>query len=159
MSDSNNEIQLVTFKLGQETYGIDIMDVKEIVKIQEIRAIPGAPPYVSGILNLRGTIIPIINLHRRFNLKKLDTDENEKLLRGIIVININDKLIGIIIDRVSRVISVETGTIKPPPQIISGIGAEYIDGVVNNEEGYLIILDIKRLFSKTELQQLHSISE
>lgn len=159
MSDTNGEIQLVTFKLGEETYGIDIMDVKEIVKIQEIRAIPGAPPYVAGILNLRGTIIPVINLHKRFNLKKLETGEEEKLLSGIIVININDKLIGIIIDKVSRVIIVEAGAIKPPPQIISGIGAEYIDGVVNNEDGYLIMLDIRRMFSKTELQQLNSISK
>ncbi len=159
MSDAGSRIQLVTFHLGKETYGIDIMDVKEIVKLQEIRSIPNAPPFVGGILNLRGTIIPVINLHKRFNFQGTEKTAEEKLLSGIIIINVDDKLIGIIIDKVSRVLSIETESIKPPPQVISGIGAEYINGVVNNESGYLIILDIKRLFSKTELQQIHSISE
>ncbi|NOY09097.1 MAG: chemotaxis protein CheW [Spirochaetes bacterium] len=159
MSDADSGIQLVTFYLGKETYGIDIMDVKEIVKLQEIRSIPNAPSYVGGILNLRGTIIPVINLHKRFNFLETEKTNEEKLLSGIIIINVDDKLIGIIIDKVSRVLSIETESIKPPPQAISGIGAEYINGVVDNESGYLIILDIKRLFSKTELRQLHSISE
>ncbi len=159
MANMDNEIQLVTFQLGREVYGIDIMDVKEIVKIQEIRPIPNAPSYVAGILNLRGNIIPIINLHVRFNLKKPELSEEDKLLSGIIIIDVDDMQIGIIIDKVAKVTTVEFDSIQQPPQLISGIGSEYIQGVVNEEDRYLIILDIRRLFSKNELKQLGEISQ
>ncbi len=159
MADIDNEIQLVTFQLGNEIYGIDIMDVKEIVKIQEIRPIPNAPSYVAGILNLRGNIIPIINLHVRFNLKKPELSEEDKLLSGIIIIDVDNMQVGIIIDKVAKVMTVEVDSIQQPPQLISGIGAEYIQGVVNEDGKYLIILDIRRLFSKKELQQLGEISQ
>ena len=155
----DNEIQLVTFQLGNEIYGIDIMDVKEIVKIQEIRPIPNAPSYVAGILNLRGNIIPIINLHVRFNLKKHELSEEDRLLSGIIIIDVDNMQIGIIIDKVAKVMTVEVDSIQQPPQLISGIGAEYIQGVVNKDGSYLIILDIRRLFSKNELKQLGEISQ
>ncbi len=159
MAGIDSEIQLVTFQLGNEIYGIDIMDVKEIVKIQEIRPIPNAPSYVAGILNLRGNIIPIINLHVRFNLKKPDLSEEDKLLSGIIIIDVDNMQIGIIIDKVAKVMTVEVDSIQQPPQLISGIGAEYIQGVVNEDGRYLIILDIRRLFSKKELKQLGEISQ
>ena len=76
MAEENNSFQLVTFQLGEELYGVNIMDVKEIVKIQSVRPIPNAPYYVEGIINLRGEIIPIINLHKRFHIKKMDVSED-----------------------------------------------------------------------------------
>ncbi len=158
MSDANSVLQLVTFQLGKEIYGIDIMDVKEIVKIQDIRSIPGAPDYVSGILNLRGAIIPVIDLHKRFNFQKLELSEEDKLLSGIVIVNIEGVLTGIIIDRVAKVETVDVKEIQPPPQLISGIGTEFIQGVVRQGDRYLIILDVRRLFSKSELKQLDKIS-
>jgi len=151
MSDQS---QLVTFSLGEEQYAINIMDVKEIVRVQEIRAIPNAPTYVEGIFNLRGEIIPIINLHKRFHLKKI-ISVDEELLSGFVIIEIDNMKLGVIIDRVSRVVSIEKENIQPPPQMLTGIGAEYIHGVVRQEEGgYLIILNIRDLFNPRELQKI-----
>ena len=151
MADAN---QLVTFQLGEELYGINIMDVKEIVRVQSIRAIPNAPVYVEGIFNLRSEIIPIINLHKRFHLKKLVSSEEDELLSGFIILDIDGMKLGIIIDRISRVIAIEKEEVQPPPQMLSGIGAEYIRGVVRQEQGYLIILNIRDLFNPKELQKI-----
>jgi purine-binding chemotaxis protein CheW len=151
MSESN---QLVTFQLGEELYGVNIMDVKEIVRVQSIRSIPNAPSYVEGIFNLRSEIIPIINLHKRFHLKKLLSSEEDELLSGFVILDIDGMKLGIIIDRISRVITIEKEDVQPPPQMLSGIGAEYIQGVVRQEEGYLIILDIRDLFNPRELQKI-----
>jgi len=156
--EKDGQKQLVTFQLGNEQYGIDIMDVHEIWKVEAIRPIPNAPSYVEGIFNLRGDIVPVINLHRRFHIKRIQLSEDDELLSGSIIININGTKIGIIIDKVLRVVSIELDQVQPPPQIISGIGAEYIQGVVQGEDGYLIILDIQRLFDSKELQQISSIS-
>ncbi|MDR0403613.1 MAG: chemotaxis protein CheW [Treponema sp.] len=149
-----DQSQLVTFQLGEELYGIDIMDVKEIVRVQEIRAIPNAPVYVEGIFNLRSEIIPIINLHKRFHIKRAFSSEDDELLSGFIIIDVDGMKLGVIIDRVSRVVRVEQEDIQPPPQMFSGIGAEYIQGVVRQEEGYLILLDIRSLFNPKELQKI-----
>ena len=154
MAIGDSVFQLVTFQLGEELYGVDIMDVKEIVKVQNVRSIPNAPYYVEGIFNLRSEIIPIINLHKRFRLKKM-ADEFEG---GFIILNIDGLKIGIIIDRVARVISVNRDEIKPPPQMLSGIGTEYIHGVVRQDNGYLIILDIRSLFNPKELRKLLDIN-
>jgi purine-binding chemotaxis protein CheW len=151
MVDAN---QLVTFQLGEELYGVNIMDVKEIVRVQDIRGIPNAPMYVEGIFNLRSEIIPIINLHKRFQLKKLVNSEEDELLSGFVILNIDGMKLGIIIDRISRVITIKKEDVQPPPQMLTGIGAEYIHGVVRQEHGYLIILDIRDLFNPKELQKI-----
>jgi len=157
MAAGDSQFQLVTFQLGEELYGVDIMDVKEIVRIQDIRPIPNAPYYVEGIFNLRSEIIPIINLHKRFHLKKAQLEEGDEYLGGFIILNIEGNKLGIIIDRIARVVMVQQDEIQPPPQMISGIGAEYINGVVRQESGYLIVLDIRRLFNPKELQKLANL--
>ncbi|MBR0031285.1 MAG: chemotaxis protein CheW [Treponema sp.] len=151
----NKQIQLVTFQLGEELYGVDIMDVKEIVKVCAVRPIPNAPYYVEGIFNLRSEIIPVINLHKRFQIKKLEqTDEESEFEGGFIILNIDDNKIGIIIDKIARVVAINTDEIKAPPQMISGIGTEYISGVIRQESRYLIMLDIRRLFNASELSRI-----
>lgn len=152
------QMQLVTFQLGEEHYGINIMSVDGIVRVEETRPIPNAPSYVEGIFNLRGEIIPIINLHKRFHLKKAKLSEEDELLSGFIIIDIKGMKLGVIIDKVSRVVTVDLNKMQAPPQMISGIGAEYIQGVFNRDDGYLIVLDILRLFDPKELQQLEGIS-
>jgi len=148
----DHTLQLVTFQLGKERYGIDIMDVKQINGIEDVRPIPNAPIYVEGLFNLRGAIIPVINLQKRFHFEKSILTEEEKLLSGFIIININNMDIGIIIDKILKVVTVDKRDIQPPPQIVSGIGSEYIHGVVNEKDGYLVILDTRRLFSRGELK-------
>lgn len=151
----DSQFQLVTFRLGEELYGVNIMDVKEIVSLQNIRAIPNAPYYMVGILNLRGEIIPIIDLHRRFHIGTENGDaELDELESGFIILNIHGRQIGIIIDRVSRVVSVEQSEIQEPPQMMGGIGSEYISGVVREENAYLIILNTQKLFDAKELHKI-----
>ena len=154
MSDVDQAIQLVTFELGDELYGIDIMEVNEIVRLQEVRSIPSAPPYVDGIINLRGAIIPIINLHTRFHIRRIKTDENATALSGFLILNVQGMQLGVFIDRISRVVTVDVSGIQDPPQMLSGIGREYIRGVTSESAGYLIILDTEKLFDPRELAQL-----
>ncbi len=154
MSDTETALQLVTFRLGDEQYGIDIMDVEGIVRIEDVRPIPNAPAYVEGILNLRGEIIPVINLHRRFRISQADLSEEDLLLSGFVIVNLGGRHLAIRIDMVSSVVTVASSDIQPPPPVISGIGAEYIQGVVNQDGRYLVILDAQRLFNPKELQQI-----
>jgi purine-binding chemotaxis protein CheW len=148
------QVQLVTFQLGEELYGVDIMDVKEIVKVCDVRQIPNAPYYVEGIFNLRSEIIPVMNLHKRFQIKKLEVGEDEEMEGGFIILNIDNNKIGIIIDKIARVVTVDMADVKAPPQMISGIGTEYIQGVIRQDEHYLIMLDIRKLFNPKELQKI-----
>lgn len=153
------QFQLVTFQLGDELYGVNIMDVKEIVRVQNVRVIPNAPYYVEGIINLRGEIIPIIDLHKRFKLStvsKLNEDDEESE-GDFIILNIDNSKIGIIIDKVERVVTVKGEDVKDPPQMLSGIGTEYIEGVVREEKGYLIMLNIRKVFNAKELQKIVEI--
>ncbi len=160
MGADDTQLQLVTFRLGNELYGVDIMSVKEIVRIQPIRPIPNAPNYMVGILNLRSEIIPIIDLHRRFNIAFVDGEEElDELESGFIILDIDNNKIGIIIDRVSRVVSIAPSEVQTAPHMSGGIGSEYIKGVVQNNDGYLIILDIVRLFDPKELQKLIEIQK
>jgi purine-binding chemotaxis protein CheW len=148
------QLQLVTFQLGAELYGVYILDVKEIVRVQAVRTVPNAPYYVEGFFNLRSEIIPIVNLHKRFALKKSELAPEDELLSGFVILDIDGMKLGVIIDRVSRVVTIEKTEIQPPPQMLSGIGAEYVQGVVRQDEGYLIVLNIRNLFNLKELQKL-----
>jgi purine-binding chemotaxis protein CheW len=158
MADSSSQLQLVTFELGGESYGIDIMQVEGIVQVEEVRPIPHAPDYVEGIFNLRGEIIPVINLRKRFRLRQVELAPEDKLLSGFVIIDVEGMHLAVMIDKVSRVLSIEQREVQPPPQVVSGIGTEYIQGVVQREEGYLIILDAHRLFDVKELEQIGSVS-
>ena len=143
----SEKLSLVCFKIGDELYGINIMEVKEIIHLCEITPIPNAPEFIDGVINLRGNIIPIIDLCKKFNLTHKEFTEDEELLRSIVIINVNELLIGIIIDQIYRVVSVMHNQIQPPPQMISGVGSEYVQGVVKLEEDndiLLVILNVKR---------------
>lgn len=157
MANVDVQFQLVTFQLGEELYGVNIMDVKEIVRLSEVRVIPNAPYYVEGIINLRGDIIPIIDLHKRFRIQPLSKEETD-FEGGFIILNIENNRIGIIIDKIARVVSVKGEDVKEPPQMISGIGSEYIEGVIRDENNkYLIMLNIRKLFNPNELQKIIDI--
>ena len=147
-------ISLVTFKISNETYAIDIMEVNEIVKLTEITPIPNAPDFVDGIITLRGQIIPIVDLNKRFNFVPRTYTEEDELFRAIVIIRVHDMTIGILIDQVNRVIPIDRNQIQPPPQMVSGVGAEFISGVVKQNDNLFVILDVQKLFSKKELLML-----
>lgn len=139
--DVENSINLVTFKLGNNEYAIDIMQAREIIKMEKITLIPNAPDYVEGVINLRGNIIPIVDLKKRFNLEENDGEKNT----GIIIVKIDDVDMGIIIDAISKVVSIATSNIQPPPPMLSGIGQKYIKGVAKLEDKLLVVLDLEKL--------------
>lgn len=151
-------MSLVSFKIADELYGIDIMDVVEIIKMTEITPIPNSPSFIDGVINLRGEIIPVVDLKKRFNFKieKRELSEEELMLQGIIIIFVNDIKLGILIDQPHKVLTVSKEEIKAPPQAVASIGREYIQGVIqiHEENLLLILLNVKKLFSKRELLQM-----
>jgi purine-binding chemotaxis protein CheW len=143
-------LQLVSFKLGEEEFGVDILKVQEINRLVEITKVPRAPGFVEGVINLRGKVIPIIDLRKRFGL---DLKEHDKDTR-IVVVDIDGSIMGMIVDAVSEVLRLPTSTIEPAPEIATSIDSEYIRGVAKLEDRLLIFLDLSKVFSQQERQAL-----
>ncbi|MDD2366805.1 MAG: chemotaxis protein CheW [Desulfuromonadaceae bacterium] len=141
-------IQLVSFMLADEEYGVEVLKVREIIRMPSITKMPNVPQHVEGIINLRGKVIPIISMRRRFNLME---NENSNQTR-IIIMDVSGTLTGFIVDSVSEVIRIHSSEIQPPPSMVmsSGVGQEFITGVFNHAERLLIIMDIDRMFSDDE---------
>lgn len=144
---------LVTFKIGEEEFGVDILSVETIIRMMEITKIPKAPGFVEGVINLRGMIIPIIDFRKRFNMQSRDEGKDTR----IIVTNVNNKQMGFIVDSVSEVIRLPVSAIEPPPPIVSGIEAEYIDGVGKLDDRLLILINIEKLFSEEDKKILEKL--
>ncbi len=142
--------QFVTFLMGDELYGIDIFNTQEIIRIPDITPIPNSLDYVEGIINLRGDIIPVINLEKRFRMVTGIKDKKE-----IIIIRSQHTKLGIVVNKVFRVIQVEDKEVVAPPSILSGIEEEYIQGVTRIEDGKLVILmNIEKMFFEDDLKNL-----
>ncbi|WP_028571836.1 chemotaxis protein CheW [Desulfonatronum lacustre] len=146
-------LQLVTFHIGEEEFGVEILKVQEIIRMMGITRVPKAPDFVEGVINLRGKVIPIIDLRKRFGMT---TQEHDKHTR-IIVIEINNVIVGFVVDSVSEVLRIPANTVEPPPAIISGIESEYINGVGKLADRLLILLDLDRLLSRGEQSMLAGI--
>ena len=152
-SAAEEELQLVSFTLGEEEYGVDILQVNEIIRYMDNTKIPNSPMFVEGIINLRGKVIPIIDIRKRFNLPDLPHDNATR----IIVVNINGKTVGIIVDSVSEVLRVPRNIIDPAPEVACGIDHEYIKGVGKLQDRLLIIIDLNRILSEEEVGHLHAM--
>jgi len=133
---SITERQLVTFQLGDDEFGADIMDVKEIIRVPDITKVPNAPIYVEGACNLRGNVLPIIDGRTRFNLERKTKDESSRVL----VIDVDGKATGMVVDKVSEVIRVNTDHIEEPPQIVKNVDSDYLNGVVKLDNGNRLIM-------------------
>ena len=145
-------LQLVTFSIGEEEFGVDILKVQEIIRTMEITKVPRAQDFVEGVINLRGKVIPIIDLRRRFGLSTRDHDKHTR----IIVIEINNMIVGFVVDSVSEVLRIPASTVEPPPPVVSGLESEYISGVGKLEDRLLILLDLNKLLSGEERDMLGS---
>jgi purine-binding chemotaxis protein CheW len=139
-------MQLVTFSIGEEEFGVDILKVQEIIRMMEITKVPRAPDFVEGVINLRGKVIPILDLRRRFGLVTRDHDKHTR----IIVIEISNMIVGFVVDSVSEVLRIPSNTVEPPPPVVSGLESEYISGVGKLADRLLILLDLDRLLSREE---------
>jgi purine-binding chemotaxis protein CheW len=146
-----DETQLVTFSLDNEEFGVPIAFVKEIVRIPEITRIPRAPSFVEGVANLRGNILPIINLRLRFGLKETERDDDNRA----VVIEIDGKLTGLMVDRVSEVMQVSRESVEPPPEVVaSNVDSAYLSGIAKLDHGkrLVLLLDINRVIPSVELE-------
>lgn len=143
-------LQLVTFSIDDEEFGVNILKVQEIIRTMEITKVPRAPTFVEGVINLRGMVIPIIDLRRRFSLAPKAHDKNTR----IIDCEINNILVGFVVDAVSEVLRIPAKTVEAPPPVVSGIGADYISGVAQLQDRLLIMLDLDKLLSTEDLDKL-----
>jgi len=139
---SEELLQLVIFQLGEEEFGLDIMQVQEIIRIPDITRIPHSPDYVKGVINLRGKIITVVNLDTRFGMEQKVHDDNSR----IIVAEVDENVVGIVVDSVSEVLRLPLSTLEPVPEMISGkINANYLKSVAKLEDRMLILLDITKV--------------
>src|SRR5262249_7185 len=138
----NPVIQLVGFRLDNEEYAIAITKIQEIILMKPITRLPQVPDYIEGLINLRGSVIPIVNLRRRFGLPARDVDDDTRT----IVVNIQDKTVGCIVDAVTQVMRINRDQIQPPPLAVLSIAHHYIAGLARLDDRLLIILEIERLF-------------
>lgn len=148
-------IQLVSFKLDEEEYGVDVLKVREIIRMPGITRVPNTPHYVVGVINLRGKVIPIMSIRRRFGLSEVESDKSTRIM----VMDVDGELMGFIVDSVSEVIRVSQHEIQPPPPVAtSGIDQDCMSGVVNQPERLLILLDLEKISSREDRKMLSSIS-
>ena len=159
---SSDELQLVSFCIGSEEYGVDILQVQEINRMVDITKVPQAPRYVEGVINLRGKVIPIIDLRKRFNLELKEHDKNTR----IVVVDIGGNIMGMIVDSVSEVLRIPEETVEPPSPIMTTVDSAFLTGIAKidgsnpeHAEGRLIILlDLEKVLSPEEKAHLQSVS-
>jgi len=144
---SGELIQLVSFNLDQEEYGVEVLKVREIIRMNTITHMPNTPHYVEGIINLRGKVIPIISMRKRFGLMESENDSHTRIM----IMDIGGELMGFIVDAVSEVIRISGTEIQPSPSVAGGgIDQDCIAGVINMSERLLVLLDLDRMFSQEE---------
>jgi purine-binding chemotaxis protein CheW len=148
-------IQLVGFMVGEELFGVDILSVQEITRDATITPIPDAPDFLEGVINLRGGIIPVIDLRKRLKLvrqSRIGTDS------WIIILTVEGRVTGFIVDRITKVLNVPASSIKPPPDIVvAGLKSHYIQGVGKLDQRLLILLDFSRILMVDEIKKLKSM--
>nr|WP_321497808.1 chemotaxis protein CheW [uncultured Methanolobus sp.] len=148
-------LQMVVFQLGGEEFGVEIMKVQEIIRMPEITQIPQSPEFVEGVINLRGKIIVVINLDKRFNLASKEVDAHSR----IIVVEIGTNVVGMIVDSVNEVLRIPRSSVDPAPELVtSTISREYITGVGKIDDRLLILLDLAKVMNKKEAQEIASLA-
>ncbi len=155
INHSDDLLQLVSFVVENEEFGVDILRVQEIIRPIEITRVPNAPSFVEGVINLRGRIIPVVDLRKRFGFEPRDRDQDTR----IVVVELRDKVIGFMTDAVKEVIRINQDVIEPPPDLAVGIDAHYIRSVAKLEDRLLILLDLDAVISKEEARALDAAPE
>ncbi|MFQ3574333.1 MAG: chemotaxis protein CheW, partial [Thermodesulfovibrionales bacterium] len=145
-ASSEELLQLVTLTLGDEEYAVDILKVQEINRMKEITRVPNAPPYVEGVINLRGKVIPVVNLRSKFGLMEKEKDDRTRIM----IMDIQGITMGLIVDSVSEVLRIPESIVEPTPPMASNISSEFIRGIAKLDERLIILLDMDRLLGKTD---------
>lgn len=154
-SRGGNEEQLVVFRLADEYYGVDIGTVQEIIAWQPVTRVPRAPQFVEGIINLRGSVIPVIDLRKRFGLRQAEVGQQTR----IVVVEVGELVVGLVVDGVSEVLRVPAERTEQPSAVISGVDTEFIRGVAKTDERLIILLDADRILAMGEQTELATALE
>ena len=145
-----NEQQLVVFDLSTEAYGVDIGAVREIIRLQDITKVPRTPEFVEGVINLRGKVIPVVDLRKRFGLPA----EEESKENRIVVVDIGAQDIGVIVDAVTEVLRIATESVEPPASVITTADSEYLLGIAKLDSRLIILLDLEQVLTEAEHNSL-----
>ncbi|MHB9039191.1 MAG: chemotaxis protein CheW [Melioribacteraceae bacterium] len=154
-NDSTELLQLVSFKIGNEEFGVDILNVQEINKMTTLTKVPNAPDFVEAVINLRGRVIPVIDLRIRLHLPKKEHDKDTR----IIVVEIENKTIGFIVDSVNEVLRIPVNITEAPPEIVTGVDSDFIKSVGKLEDRLLILIDLKKILTTTYEKELSTMLE
>jgi purine-binding chemotaxis protein CheW len=152
-SSTIQEVQAVVFLLNNSYYGVPILQVQEIVKMTEITKLPETPDFVEGVVNLRGQIVPILDLRKRFSLPKVAVNENWRIL----ILKAEGIHFGVMVDQISQVEKVPASLIEVPPKVVSGVKGDFIRGIAKMKDRLLILLDIEKILSHREIEALQEI--
>ena len=145
-TSQSEEMQLVIFDLAGEAYGVVIQAVLEIIRMQEITTIPQAPYFVKGVINLRGKVIPVADLRKRFSMPAAEESKESR----IVVVDIGGQAIGMTVDAVTEVTRIPAGTVEPPSSVITTSDSDYLMGIAKLESGMIILLDLTRVLAEVE---------
>lgn len=142
--------QYLTFSLGDEEYGIDILKVQEIKGYSAITYIPNTPPHIKGVMNLRGTVIPVVDLRVKFSMPAVEYNK----FTVIIVVTVGEKILGLVVDAVSDVLNIARGDVRPAPDFGARVDTKFISGVASLNDRLAVLLDIQKLLSEDDLAAL-----
>jgi purine-binding chemotaxis protein CheW len=149
------DLQVVGFRIGNETFGVRIASVREIVRVPEITAVPSAPDTVEGVINLRGKIIPVMDLRKRFGHDATQTDKKNRIL----VVELDNKLVGLIVNAASEVLKIPPSEIEAPGSVFAEGESSYVTGVGKLKDRLIILLDITKLLHRQEFKRLEEVAE
>jgi len=145
--------QYLTFQLGEELYGVDILRVQEIKGYTTVTKIPNTPPHIKGVLNLRGTIVPIVELRTKFGMPTIDYT----LFTVIVVVVVRDRIMGLVVDSVSDVLNIDKKDVQPPPQFGAKVDVSVLTGIGKSGDKLVALLNIDRLLTESEMQEAASL--
>ncbi len=149
------EKQLVVFNLGSEAYGVDISAVREIIRMQDITKVPRTPDFIEGVINLRGRVVPVVDLRKRFNLPSAQQSKDSR----VVVVDIGAQDLGMIVDSVTEVLRVHDDAVEPLSDVITTSGPDYILGIAKLEKRLVILLDLQQVLSKAAKASLPDTSD
>ncbi len=152
-TDALTEMQLVVFDLASEYYGVDIGDVREIIRMQTITRVPGAPSFVEGLINLRGRVVPVVDLRKRLNLKVTEQTKDSR----VVVVDIAGQDVGVIVDGVTEVLRIPNSSVEPASDMVTGVDSDYLRGIAKLETKLIILLEMNKVLSGVQGEIMSSL--
>jgi purine-binding chemotaxis protein CheW len=146
-------LQLVSFKIGSEEFGVNILKVQEINRMLQITKVPNTPAFIEGVINLRGRVIPVIDLRVKLNMPKKEHDKQTR----IIVVELEDKTVGFLVDEVSEVLRIPKSITEAPPELVANVNSEYITAVGKLDDRLIILLDLEKALTLQEKSELETV--